>query len=48
VRVDSDIVAKARYLASMRDVPISKLLSDILRPVIEREFRKAGRDLIEE
>ena len=47
VRIDSDIVAKARYLASMRGVPISELLSAILRPAIEREFRKAGRDLIE-
>ena len=40
VRIDSDLVKKARYLAIDKDQPVSEVLSDLLRPVIEREYRK--------
>lgn len=46
VRIDSDIVSKARYLAAQLDVPLSEFLSDLLRPVVDKEFRKAGKDLM--
>jgi hypothetical protein len=46
VRIDSDLVSKARYLAAQRDLPLSELLSDLLRPSIEREFRKAAKDIM--
>jgi hypothetical protein len=45
VRIDPVIASKARYLASQSGVPMSDLLSDWLRPIVEREFRKAARDL---
>jgi hypothetical protein len=48
VRIDSDIVARARYLAAQKDIPVSELLSDFLRPIIDREFKKAGKDLLGE
>lgn len=48
VRIDSDIVAKGRYLAAIKDVPLSELLSDMIRPIVEREFRKAGRTMLDE
>ncbi len=45
VRIDSDLASMARYLAARRSVPISTYLSEILRPAIERDFRKAGQEL---
>jgi hypothetical protein len=46
VRIEPDLVTKAKYLAAAKGVPMSDLLSDLLRPAIDREFRKAGRTLI--
>ena len=46
VRIDSDLAAKGRYLATERGVSLTELLSGILRPVLERDFRKAGKQLM--
>lgn len=46
VRIDADLVSKGKYLASRRGVSLTELLSDLLRPLIEREFRKAGKELM--
>jgi hypothetical protein len=46
VRIASDLVGKAKYLAAQRNMPVSDYLSDLLRPVIEREFKKAAKDLL--
>jgi hypothetical protein len=48
VRIDSDIASKARYLAALNGVPISEYLSQFLRAPIDREFRKAGANIIGE
>jgi hypothetical protein len=48
VRIASDLLAKAKYLAAHRGIPTSDYLSELLRPVIEREFRKAGKELMED
>lgn len=45
VRIDSDIVAKAKYVASSKGVTMSKFFSDYLRPMVEREFEEAGKAL---
>jgi hypothetical protein len=47
VRIDPDLAAKARYLSAQRSVPLSEYLSEMIRPTIEREMRKAGKKLIE-
>jgi predicted HicB family RNase H-like nuclease len=47
VRLDSDLVSKARYLAAKEGVPLSEYISRMLRPSLDREFRKAGREFIE-
>lgn len=46
VRIDADLVAKARYLAASEGVELSAYVSGLLRPLIEREFKKAGRELM--
>lgn len=48
VRLAPDLVTKARYLAAQQGVPMSDLLSDWLRPIVDREFKRAGRDLLGE
>jgi hypothetical protein len=48
VRLDADLVAKARYLAARAGTELSAYLSALLRPVIEREFQKAGRELFKD
>lgn len=47
VRIDSDIVNRARYLSAQLGTPISELLSEILRPDIDRLFRKVTREVLE-
>jgi hypothetical protein len=46
VRIDSDLAAKGRYLATRKGISLTELLSGILRPTIEREFRKAAKELM--
>jgi hypothetical protein len=48
VRVDADLVAKARYLAAGEGLELSAYVSGLLRPIIDREFKKAGRELLNE
>lgn len=47
VRIDSDIVSRARYLSAQLDVPMSELLSGILRPEIDQRFRTVTREVLE-
>ena len=49
VRIDTDLIAKARYLVAVRGdgTSLTQLLSGILRPTLEREFTKATKQLIE-
>ncbi len=42
VRIESDIASKARYIAHAKDMSVLDLLSGILRPAIDREFRKVA------
>jgi hypothetical protein len=46
VRIDADLVAKARYLAASEGLELSAYVSGLLRPIIDREFKKAGRELL--
>ena len=39
VRLRSDIMEKARYIAVERRVYVGQLISDLIAPVIEREYR---------
>jgi hypothetical protein len=48
VRIDADLVAKARWLAARVPLELSAYVSQLLRPVIEREFNKAGRELFKD
>jgi len=48
VRIDADLVAKARYLSAREGLELSAYVSGLLRPLIEREFKKAGRELLRE
>jgi hypothetical protein len=47
VRIDSDLATMARYLVAQRGGLLSEYLSAILRPVIEKDMKKAGRKIIE-
>lgn len=47
VRIDPELASKARYLAAQRSIPLSEYLSEMIRPTIDREMRKAGKKLIE-
>jgi hypothetical protein len=45
VRIDSDLASMARYVVARTGTPLIEYLSGILRPAIERDFRKAGQDI---
>lgn len=47
VRLDSDLVSKARYLCAQSGVTMTEYLSGILRPKVEKDFRDAGKKLAE-
>jgi hypothetical protein len=42
VRIEADLQSMLKYIAARRGVPIAKLTSDLIRPIVEREFRKAA------
>jgi hypothetical protein len=46
VRIDADLVTKAKYLAAMEGVPMSDYLSAKLRPLLDREMRRVGKELL--
>lgn len=46
VRVDTDLVTMARYICAKEGVPLSELLSDLLRPAVLREFKKLGKEFL--
>jgi hypothetical protein len=47
VRIDTDLVSKARYLCAQNGTSMTEYLSGLLRPHVEKDFRKAGKSLIE-
>ena len=48
VRIDSDLVSKARYLCAQSGLAMTDYLSGILRSQIEKDFRKAAKPLLDE
>ena len=47
VRIDPDIVSKAKYVASLEGVSLTRFFSDYLRPMVEAKFDEAGKALLE-
>jgi hypothetical protein len=48
VRLDSDLVSKARYLCAESGQSMTEYLSDMIRPKVEKDFRKAAKPLLDE
>jgi hypothetical protein len=48
VRMDADIAALAKVVASMEGVSMTDLLSDILRPILNERAKQVGRKFLEE
>jgi hypothetical protein len=42
-RIDRGVIAKARYVAETRRLPLAEYLSEILRPVVLKDFEKATK-----
>jgi hypothetical protein len=40
VKIDADLVKKAKYVAIERDVTIAEYLSGLLRPTVERDYQE--------
>lgn len=40
VRIRSDVIAKARVVASFENKSIADYISDTLRPIVDRDFAK--------
>lgn len=45
VKVEAEIVRKAQTICSFREITLAEYLSNILRPVVDREFEKFKREL---
>jgi hypothetical protein len=43
VKIDRGIVAKARFVAENRKIPLAEYLSEALRSIVARDFDKAAR-----
>jgi len=48
VRIDSDLVRKAKFLAALENMEPAAYISHLLRPAVEQAFKKAGREFIED
>jgi hypothetical protein len=46
VRIEPDLQSMLKYIAASRGIALSKLTSDLLRPVVEKEFHKIGQKLV--
>lgn len=40
VKVDAEIVRKAKIVAAFKDVSLAEYLSEALRPIVDRELRE--------
>lgn len=47
VRLDPDLVSKARYLCAQSGRSMTDYLSSIIRPKVEKDFRQAAKPLLE-
>jgi hypothetical protein len=45
VRIATDLVTMARYIAASRGSTMTELISAWLRPIIEREFQKLSKEI---
>jgi predicted HicB family RNase H-like nuclease len=46
VRIDSRVYRRAKYVASARGIDLSDYLSNLLRSLVDRDFRKLGKELL--
>lgn len=44
VKIDRKVKSKAQYVADQRGIPLAEYLSEIVRPVAERDFAKAASE----
>jgi hypothetical protein len=45
VRVEADLKSMLNYMAAQRGIAVAKFTSDLIRPVVEREFAKVAPKL---
>ena len=43
-RIDRGVIAWARYVAETRMIPLAEYLSEILRPVVSKDFEKVAKE----
>ena len=48
VKIDRDLATKIKYLASVAGLTIPDYLSPLIRPIIDREMKRAFRGLTDE
>jgi len=48
MRIDAALYAKAQKLAALRELNVSEMLEEVLRPWVDREWTKEVRRLKEE
>lgn len=45
VKIDDAVVSKARIISARRKVPMADYLSDLLRPLVNRDYSKTIKEL---
>jgi hypothetical protein len=45
VKIDRGIVAKARFVAENRKIPLAEYLTEALRAIVGRDFERAARGI---
>ena len=45
VKVDAGVIASARVVVAHRNITLAEYLSDLLRPLVERDLKKTGREI---
>ena len=44
VKIDTQVAAKARYVASTRKITLAEYLSELIRPLVDRDFDRAVKE----
>jgi hypothetical protein len=43
VKVDKGVLAKASYVARIREIPLAEYVTELLRGLVERDFERIAR-----
>lgn len=48
VKIDAEVLKQARIVATHRSIPVAEYLSELIRPLVVRDYRRAVEEMSRE